>query len=97
MAKVKSESVDSEQVEQVNEKPSGPFIYIGPDLQKFGLRQFSSFIGGEPKSFSELKKKTPEISQLLIPLTKLAEKRIELADRTSAAAVAYRTVLSLIV
>lgn len=91
MAKVKAEATEG-----INEKPSEPLVYIGPTLEKFGLRQFSTFIGGEPKVFEALKGKTPEISQLLIPLTKLSEKRRELDDRTSVTAVAYRAVLSLI-
>lgn len=91
MAKAKAESTKG-----VDEKPSVPMVYIGPTLEKFGLRQFSIFIGGEPKVFETLKGRMPEISQLLIPLEKLSEKRRELADRTSVAAVAYRAVLSLI-
>lgn len=49
------------------------FIYLGPNLLKFGLQKYQVFIGGKPQAIDELSEKYPLIHQLIVRVEKLSE------------------------
>ena len=49
-------------------KPAGPVIYCGPNLQGGILAAFTVFCQGIPVHISALMAKAPEISELIVPV-----------------------------
>jgi hypothetical protein len=54
------------------EKPTGPLVYIGPNLERGRLRQYTVFRDGIPKHLAPLIESRPEISRLLVPAAELS-------------------------
>lgn len=51
---------------------TGPIIYIGPNLERGRLRQYTIFRNGVPQYLAPLIESRPEISHLLVPAADLA-------------------------
>jgi len=57
---------------RARDKPAGPIVYIGPNLERGLLRQYTVFRDGIPKHLEPLIESRPEISHLLVPAADLS-------------------------
>jgi hypothetical protein len=60
---------------RVRDKPAdstGPIVYIGPNLERGRLRQYTIFRDGVPPYLAPLIESRPEISHLLVPAFELS-------------------------
>ena len=68
----------------------GPTIYIGPTLNKWPLKQYTSFIGGVlPDYIAKKVKENPEVQMFIVSPLKVPEIERKIADNTSAYAVQF--------
>ncbi|OPG98428.1 hypothetical protein B2I21_08745 [Chryseobacterium mucoviscidosis] len=59
------------------------YVYLGPTLKTYALRQNATYVNGIPKQFQELVDTNPDISFLFVSLDKTVDYRRELKDSTS--------------
>ena len=72
--------------------PPAPQVYIGPNLPGGTLSSFTVFKNGVPAHVEQLVAQTPELADLFVPVSRLAESRRRLA-RHGREARAYRAVV----
>lgn len=73
------------------QKPSNePTIYIGPSLNNWPLKQYTSFIGGVlPENIAAKVEENPKVKLFIISPTKISEIERKIADKTSAYALQF--------
>jgi hypothetical protein len=72
--------------------PPEPTVYIGPNLPGGTLASFTVFKNGLPARVQEMKKQTPELAHLFVPVPDLGAARRRLA-RHGKEARAFRAVV----
>ena len=74
----------------------GPTIYIGPTLNKWPLRQYTSFIGGVlPENIAKNVEEFPDVKMFIVSPLKVTEIERKIADNTSAYAVQFAKIKTL--
>lgn len=58
--------------------PPAPQVYIGPNLPGGMLSSFTVFKNGLPAHVQEMVRQTPELADLFVPVSRLAEARRKL-------------------
>ena len=67
-----------------------PTIYIGPSLNKWPLKQYTSFIGGIlPEHIAKQVEENPEVKAFIVYPLKISEIERKIADKTSAYALQF--------
>jgi hypothetical protein len=73
----------AEQASTVPATPSAaraePVIYCGPNIPKENLMSMAVFRGGIPGNIQRLTEKVPEISGLIVPVSRLADVKKKIA------------------
>ncbi len=66
------EEVEQEPKQEPTLQPTGPMIYVGPNVTGGRLMQYTVFRGGVPDYLADLLDKQPAIRQLIVPVHDLA-------------------------
>lgn len=66
-----------------------PMIYVGPSLEKGALTQYTVFSGGLPVTLDHLKEKYPQLTDLIVPVSELANTKKRIATPGAYEQVAY--------
>lgn len=67
-----------------------PTTYIGPTLNNWPLKQYTSFIGGElPEYLAKKVEENPEVKVFIVSPLKITEIERKIADKTSAYALQF--------
>ena len=68
----------------------GPTIYIGPTLNKWPLKQYTSFIGGVlPEYLAKQVEENPEVKAFIVSPLKVPEIERKIEDKASAYALQF--------
>lgn len=75
---------------------TGPTIYIGPTMDSWPLKQYTSFIDGVlPESVAQKMAEHPELKSFIVQPTEIAEIERKIADKTSVHALQFAKIKTL--
>lgn len=63
------------------EQESGPVIYCGPDVLKYGLKKFRIYADDLPLNVKDAIKEIPEVEKLIVPYKNLEDMRAKISKR----------------
>lgn len=66
------------------------YIYLGPNMLKYGLQKYQVFKGGLPKAAEELKAKHPLFNQLFATIDNMAKVEKDMATKGTPAYLALK-------